>query len=254
MQTERSTIWSRMLAVDRRLLYLVLFVSIIIFLLLPVRLPAVISPPVRKFYDAIERLQPGDIVMVSSNWSASTIAENQPQLEAVLRHLMRKKVRFTLMSVEAQSRDISLRLATRLTKEYGYEYGRDWAHFGFYTDLIVAIKGMTNDLPATVKQDVRGTPARQLEVLKGVNSLKDYKMVVDVTPSGTVPYWISYRPKNLIVLYCPTSVMAAEAYTFLDSGQIEGMITGAKGAQEYEQMLGIVGLGTRFINAIQFSH
>lgn len=254
MQTRPLTLWERMLAIDRRWLYLTLFVSIIVFLLLPVRLTAVISPPVRKFYDAIERLQPGDIVMVSSNWSASTIAENQPQLEAVLRHLMRKKVRFTLMSVEAQSRDISLRLANRLTKEYGYKYGKDWAHFGFYTDLIVAIKGMTNDLPATVKQDVKGTPASQLEVLKGVKSLKDYKMVIDVTPSGTIPYWISYRPKNLIVLYCPTSVMAAEAYTFLDSGQIEGMITGAKGAQEYEQLLGIVGLGTRFINGIQFSH
>ncbi len=254
MQTEQQTLWSRMLAIDRRILYLLLFANIVVFLLLPVRLSAVISPPVRKFYDAIERLQPGDIVMVSSNWSASTIAENQPQLEAVLRHLMRKKVRFTIMSVEAQSRDISLRLATRLTKEYGYEYGKQWAHFGFYTNLTVAIKGMTNDLHATVKQDVTGTPTTQLEVLNNIKSLKDYKMVIDVTPSGTVPIWISYRPKNMIVLYCPTSVMAAEAYTFLDSGQIEGMITGAKGAQEYEQLLGIVGLGTRFINAIQFSH
>lgn len=32
------------------------------------------------------------------------------------------------------------------------------------------------------------------------------------------------------------------------------MITGAKGAQEYEQLLGVVGLGTRFMNAISFSH
>ncbi len=254
MQTERKSFWDRLLTIDRRWLYLALFVNIVVFLLLPLRLPAVVSGPVRKFYNAMERLQPGDMVMVSSNWSASTIAENQPQLEAVLRHLMRKKVRFTVMSVEAQARDLSLRLAERLAKEHGYEYGRDWIHLGFYTDLIVAIKGMTNDLHDTVKQDVRGNPTRELPVLQGIQSLKDYKMVIDVTPAGTVPDWISYRPKNLIVLYCPTSVMAAEAYTFLDSGQIEGMLTGAKGAQEYEQLLGVVGLGTRFINGIQFSH
>jgi hypothetical protein len=32
------------------------------------------------------------------------------------------------------------------------------------------------------------------------------------------------------------------------------MITGAKGAQEYEQLLGIKGLGAPFANTISFSH
>ncbi|MFN3689889.1 MAG: hypothetical protein ACK4UU_03060 [Fimbriimonadales bacterium] len=249
-----QTIWQRMLGIDRRLLYLLLFVNIVAFLIAPIRMTASISPPVQKFYDEIEKLEPGDLVMLSSNWSASTLAENQPQLEAVLTHLMRKQVRFTFISIEAQSRDISYRLAERVTKEKGYEYGKHWAHFGFLPNFTVAIKGMVNDLPSTIKQDVRGTPIEKLPVVQGVKSLRDYKMVIDITPSGTVPIWISYSPKELRILYCPTSVMAAEAYTYLDSGQIKGMITGAKGAQEYEQLLGIRGLGAPFANAISFSH
>jgi hypothetical protein len=249
-----QTIWQRMLSIDRRLLYLLLFVNIVAFLVAPIRMPASISPPVQKFYDEIEKLKPGDLVMISSNWSASTLAENQPQLEAVLIHLMRKQARFTFISIEAQSRDISYRLAERVTKTTGYEYGKQWAHFGFVPNFVVAIKGMVNDLPSTVKQDVRGTPVSQLEVVKGVKSLGEYKMIIDVTPSATVPIWISYSPKGLPILYCPTSVMAAEAYTYLDSGQIKGMITGAKGAQEYEQLLQIKGLGAPFANAISFSH
>jgi hypothetical protein len=243
-----------MLGIDRRWLYLILFVNIVTFLVAPIRMPASISPPVQKFYDEIEKLQPGDLVMISSNWSASTLAENQPQLEAVITHLMRKQARFTIISIEAQSRDISYRLAERVTKEKGYQYGEQWAHFGFVPNLTVAIKGMVTDLPGTIKQDVRGTEVSKLPVVQGVKSLSDYKMIIDVTPSGTVPIWISYSPKNVRILYCPTSVMAAEAYTYLDSGQIKGMITGAKGAQEYEQLLTVVGLGTRFMNAISFSH
>lgn len=254
MQTRPPTFWDHMLAIDRRILYLLLFVNIVAFLLLPIRLPAVVSPPVKKFYDEIEKLQPGDLVMISSNWSASTIAENQPQLEAVIRHLMRKKLRFTIISVEAQARDLSNRLAMRLTLEGDYEYGRDWAHFGFVTSLTTAIKGMVNDLPGTIQRDVRGNPVSTLPLLKGIRSLRQYKMVIDVTPSGTLPFWISYAPRETVILYCPTSVMAAEAYTFLDSGQIKGMVTGAKGSHEYEHLLGIVGLGTRFMNAISFSH
>jgi hypothetical protein len=254
MQARTQTLWQRMLGIDRRWLYLILFVNIVTFLVAPIRMPASISPPVQKFYDEIEKLQPGDLVMISSNWSASTLAENQPQLEAVIAHLMRKQARFTIISIEAQSRDISYRLAERVTKEKGYQYGEQWAHFGFVPNLTVAIKGMVTDLPGTIKQDVRGTEVSKLPVVQGVKSLSDYKMIIDVTPSGTVPIWISYSPKNVRILYCPTSVMAAEAYTYLDSGQIKGMITGAKGAQEYEQLLTVVGLGTRFMNAISFSH
>lgn len=251
---ENRTIWQQMLMIDRRILYLILFVNMIVFLLLPVKVPTVTSPPVRKFYDTVEQLQPGDMVMVSSNWSAGTIGENLPQLEAVIRHLMRKRARFTIISIEPQSRDISLRFARRFTKEGGYKYGEDWAHFGFVPNLVVAIKGMVKDLPATIKQDVEGNPIDKLPVMRGIKTLADYKMVIDITPSGTVAAWISYRPKNLIVLFCPTSVMAAEAYTFLDSGQVAGMLTGAIGAQEYEQLLQVEGLGTPFAKAISFSH
>ncbi|MEN3001597.1 MAG: hypothetical protein ABDI19_07120 [Armatimonadota bacterium] len=251
---ENRTIWQQMLMIDRRILYLILFVNMILFLLLPVKVPTVTSPPVRKFYDTVEQLQPGDMVMVSSNWSAGTIGENLPQLEAVIRHLMRKRARFTIISVEPQSRDISLRFARRFTKEGGYKYGEDWAHFGFVPNLVVAIKGMVKDLPATIKQDVDGKPIDKLPVMRGIKTLADYKMVIDITPAGTVAAWISYRPKDLIVLFCPTSVMAAEAYTFLDSGQVAGMLTGAIGAQEYEQLLQVEGLGTPFAKAISFSH
>lgn len=251
---QEQNIWQRMLAIDRRILYGLLFVTIVASLIAPIRMSASISPPVRRFYEEIERLQPGDVVMISSNWSASTIAENQPQLEALIRHLMRKRVRFTLISFDAQARDISNRLAMRITPEAGYEYGKDWAHFGFFPDIIIAIKGMVNSIPETIQKDVRGNEVGQLPLLQGVTSLRQYKLVIDVTPSGTVPYWFSYAPKEVGILYCPTSVMAAEAYTFLDSGQIRGMITGAKGAQEYEQLLGIKGLGRPFANAISFSH
>ena len=251
---EARSLWERMMRIDRRVLYVILAVNIIGALMVRVAIEPDIPPVVKRFYDTIEALQPGDMVMVSSTWSAGTLAENQPQFEAVLKHLMRKRVRFTIISFAPPARDISHRLARRLTEDFGYVEGKDWAHFGYAPDIIIAVKGMSEDIVQAIRQDVRRVPIAELEVMKGVKSLKDYKLVVDVTPSDTLTYWISYRPPNLKILYCPTSVMAAEAYTFLDSGQILGMITGAKGAYEYERLLGIVGLGTRFINAIQFSH
>jgi hypothetical protein len=51
-------------------------------------------------------------------------------------------------------------------------------------NLAVAIKGMVTDLPNTIKQDVRGIAVAELPVVQGVKSLSDYKMIIDVTPSG----------------------------------------------------------------------
>jgi hypothetical protein len=46
---EKQTIWHRLLMIDRRILYLILFVNIIIFLLLPVKVSTVTSPPCAGF-------------------------------------------------------------------------------------------------------------------------------------------------------------------------------------------------------------
>lgn len=254
MQVRSNNIWQRMLAIDRRILYLLLFANIVFFLVVPVSLKAPVSPPAQQFYDTLENLKPGELVMISSNWSASTWAENQPQLEAVIRHLIKKKLRFTIISAEPQARDLSYRIAQRITAEANYQYGKDWAHFGFVPNLVVSVKGMVNSIPETIKKDIRGEAVERLPLLQRVSTLSGYKVVVELAAGATVGAWISYAPKELSILYCPTSVMAAEAYTFLDSGQIKGMITGAKGAYEYEQLIGFVGLGTPFAMAISFSH
>ena len=45
-----------------------------------------------------------------------------------------------------------------------------------------------------------------------------------------------------LILAC-TGVMAPEAYPFLDSGQLVGMLTGMRGAAEYEILLHSPGFG-----------
>jgi hypothetical protein len=152
------TVWERMMRIDRRILYLILAVNIIGTLMVRVAIEPDISPAVKSFYDTIEALQPGDMVMVSSTWSAGTLAENQPQFEAVLKHLMRKRLRFTIISFAPPARDISHRLARRIAEENGYVEGKDWAHFGYMPDIIIAIKGMSEDVAQTIRQDVRRVP------------------------------------------------------------------------------------------------
>jgi hypothetical protein len=51
-----------------------------------------------------------------------------------------------------------------------------------------------------------------------------------------------------------TAVMAPDAYPYLQAGQIEGMMGGLKGAAEYENLIGRLGLGTRGMPAQSWAH
>jgi hypothetical protein len=64
--------------------------------------------------------------------------------------------------------------------------------------------------------------------------------VVDITSTGMLGYWIPYltTPKHISLVYCPTAVMSAAAYPYLDSGQVKGMLNGAMGAVQYETLIG----------------
>ncbi len=96
------------------------------------------------------------------------------------------------------------------------------------------------DFPKVVEYDYHKTPVNKIPALNGVKNHKQIGAVVEITPSGTVEYWISFfnGPYKVPLVYCPTAVMAAEAYPFIDSGQISGMLNGVVGAAQYETLIG----------------
>jgi len=75
--------------------------------------------------------------------------------------------------------------------------------------------------------------------MAGVKNIRDVGVIVEVSPSGTYKAWVQLVVGTTSAPYCfcPTSVMAPEVFTYLDSGQIKGMLFGIKGAAEYEELL-----------------
>ena len=74
--------------IDRRLIYLVIGLAVLIPFLTPMRLPIYVSPPVQSVYDYIEALPEGSVVLMGFNFSPSTMPELLPMSLAVLRHCL----------------------------------------------------------------------------------------------------------------------------------------------------------------------
>jgi hypothetical protein len=253
----QGSVWQKLQSIDRRILYALLLVVIIVPLFLPIRLPTVTMPSTQRLYDAIESIPPNGFIIISSTWSGGTRAENMPQTIAILRHAMQRRLRVAVFSFDVQGTQLSLDIAKRLAQEYGYEYGKDWVHWGFRPQAEVVMKSMVRDIPGTFDKDYDGKPTKDMPVMQGIRDIKDVHAIVEIAASGIYASWIGLvvgvNP-DLKFGFCPTSVMVPETYPYLASGQIVGTMEGMRGAAEYESLLRKPGLASVGMGTISLAH
>jgi len=155
-----------------------------------------------------------------------------------------------------QGAKLSDDLARKLAKEYGKTYGVDWCHWGYRPSLYTVMLGMGQNLPRAVNKDARGTPVGRVPMMKRIKSIKDVGLVVEITPAGTLEYWIAFVQGvyGTPLGYAPTAVMVPEGYNPLDAGQIKGMLPGLIGAGQYEVLIKHRGFGTTASGAQSATH
>ncbi|MCS6776167.1 MAG: hypothetical protein RMJ43_01320 [Chloroherpetonaceae bacterium] len=242
--------------VDRRFLYALLMLVVVTPFFINFQLPARVSTATRRLYDTIESLPEGSFVLLGVDWGAGTRGESRPHTEALIHHLMRKRLRFALLAFDPQGKKLAQNIALRLQEQYGYREGVHWVNFGYKVDQENYLKAFGPDIIGTVKQDIHGNPLGQLEVMKGIKNANDIALLLDVTGSSTYETYIQFLqgPYKLKMGLGTTSVMAPEAFNRLDAGQLVGLIPGLAGATEYERLLGIPGKGTRATNSSNAAH
>lgn len=251
--------------VDRRVLYVLLLLAVTMPFFLSFRVPVAVSPPTQKLYNAIEDLPANSFVLFGPNYSGGTRGENGAQTEALLRHLMvmwhKKKVRFGILAFDPQGKTLAQNIALKLQEEYnkegyGIKEGTSWVNFGYRVDQQNFVRAMVKDMPGTLAKDFHDAPVASLPVMEGVHTAKDVAMILDVNPTNAYTIYIQFMqgPYQIPMGLAPTAVMAPEAFNYLDSGQIVGMLQGLQGAVEYEQLLNVFGRATRASNSLSFAH
>ncbi len=253
-----SQFWQRMQTIDRRVIYAVLLV----FILIPLFdrkfiLPIIPSKQSQDFYDTMQQVPADKMVLISGDWSPSTRGENQWQTQALLLHIMRRHLKFGLIAFDPQNSTLVQNMVDVLAPKYGYVEGRDYVNFGFKPPTVYqqTVQALATNVPGTLKKDRSGKNLADLPVMQGIKTIQDMGAVVDVTPAQTAEYWIGLgglRQANHQVpfLLATTAVGAPTYYPYLDAQQIQGMLTGVKGAGDYEYLLGTSTFGTRATGAL----
>jgi hypothetical protein len=249
--------------IDRRLVYLGLVLVTLAPLVGKWSLRLYPTAPAQALVDTINELPQNKIVFITSNWDAGTQAENRPQMVAVIRHLIRRGIRFAIISIGSPN---SPQLADDATKdaiakegaEGRWQYGREWVNLGYKIADDPWLRSFSRDVGPAVKEDWKGTALADIPLMRDVSKFGpagQISMLIDFTGSDTISAWYQYisPTKAKIGLGC-TAVMAPDQYPYLDSGQLSGLLTGMKGAAEYEQLVGAKGQGMPAMAGQSFAH
>lgn len=249
-------------SLNQRWLYLAAVILLIVPFVVTIPMPpGGVSVATQGLYDAIESCPPDKVVLIDSSWDMGSRAENHAQLECVVRHMCSRGVRFVVISLGRPfGPQFAAQVIRPIAAEAGYKYGRDWVNTGYVEVrgegvMGAVIDGLCSDFHLMRPRDVNGTPASEIPLLKRVRSIRDIHMVYCVTyaPSAN---WISFAngQYGTPVAFGCMSIMAPSYFTYIDSGQLCGMLVGNRGAAEYEDLIGHPDTGSRLIGVASFGN
>lgn len=201
------------------------------------------------FYGKLMSIPEGSRILIGSDWTNSTRGESKGSMKALLRILMRRKIKFAVYSTaDTQSpqvardtiREVNMERIAR--KEAPYKGFEDWVSLGYFpntegtdnsinNNILGAFAGKKDSPENSGPKDVFDSP-----VFKGVKGVQDFQLVALITASSTNTATLE-RIKKVPLLFMVTGVMVPENQNYYASGQIVGLVGGVKGVYDMEQLM-----------------
>jgi len=250
--------WRFLLKMDRRIIFVLVGLAVATPLVVPLNLPVRVTEPVRRLYRAINEIPSNSKpVIISVDYDPSTVPELRPMTLAVLRHCFRRKIPVIVITMLPAGAGLARDAMETVASEFpGSSYGKDFVYMGYKPGASLVMLGIGQDFQGTYPADGFGKPSAELDILKGLHNYDDIAMVLDFTGSSIYESWImfAYQKYGCKVGAGVTAVMASDAYPYLNTGQLVGLLGGLSGAAEYEQLINWPGNATIGMDAQSVVH
>ena len=250
--------FERLQKLDRRWIYLILAIAIILPLAFPFNSRTYTTRPTESLYRMIDSFAPPDgtnpvdhnrAFLMAIMHDASTMPELFPMELALLRHAFERDIKvftITWLATAAPILDLAINtvkeeFATREENPKQLISGVHYVNFGYKIPALYLpiILGMGEDISNAVEIDAEGRQLSSLAAMTNIRNYNEMNLVVEFTGSSPGGTWITYARSRfgVNVAVGVTAVSAADVYPYLQTGQMIGMLGGLKCAAEYEMLV-----------------
>ncbi|GAB1365645.1 hypothetical protein MASR1M36_05160 [Candidatus Cloacimonadaceae bacterium] len=244
---------------ERRIVFLLLFVAVTIPLIFPIGWKTEVSGYAKMAWELIEATPDSSVVIFSFDYDPSTMTELQPMAEAMLHHAFSRNQKVMAMALWPQGAQMADQAFGKALESFPEKkYGVDYVNVGYKVAGIVAIQSMGRNMAEVFPTDQRGTKYAELHMLKKIRTLKDIGYVNSLS-SGTpgIKEWVmaARDAYGTPVTGGTTAVSAPGLLPYVNSQkQLHGLLGGLKAASEYETLIDKIGTATVKMDAQSIAH
>jgi hypothetical protein len=226
---------------DRRWIFLMIGLLVVALYTLgkPNALP--VEEPAQAYFDTIEALPEGSIVLLSADFDPGSRAELLPMYEATVHHLFKRNLRIISTCTWPAAPPIPRKTFNRIAPQYGKVYGTDWVELGFLVGDDVAMGLIGQSLRSAYPTDSRNNaPYDSFPILRDVSdSCRGISLLI--TTSAGFPGIVEWIPQlvtryGVPVLAGATAVQTPSMYPYYPE-TLKGFLGAITGATQYLQVL-----------------
>lgn len=242
---------SKLQNIDRRIIYTVVFLVLLVPMFKPIGLPLKISQVTQSAYDTVEDMPAGSLAMLTTANAPGTAAELEPQTIALIKHWIKKDFKILMWPSAAESPRYIDGYAT-LLKANGYVEGTDFVVLPYLAGGETVFGSMAADFKSTFSMIEPGQSA----LWDSITDIGDVDLMADCGGGESQLWAIAHvEAKHGTPTICLiTAVILAVRQPFYTSGQFKGIISGLNGAAEYEVLARVPGKGASGMDAQSMGH
>ena len=228
---------------DRRWVFLLMAIAVSVPILLQLSFPEKVSPLTADAYAQLEKIQPGDKVLLSFDFDPSSAGELTPMATAFTYHAAKRGAKLYFMALWPVGPQMVEETIAKVIKNDFPEmkYGVDYLNLGYKSGNEGVIKVIVTDLKKLYTTDHFGTGIGTIPMMEGVSSVQDMNLIVNVS-AGYVgaKEWVQYAktafPDKIELVAGCTGVQAPPLLPYIPN-QLPGLVAAIKGAAESEKLL-----------------
>ena len=229
--------------IDRRWIFLLMFVSVAIPILLQIQFPEKATDLAVTTYEAIEQLNPGDKVLLSFDFDPASEGELGPMATTFTYHCAVKGLKMYFMALwPVGPQMVDERIEKIIHRDFpDMVYGEDYINLGFKSGNEGVIKVIVTDFRELYTTDAYGTAFDDIPMCQEIYSVQDMDLLINVSAgyAGTkewVQYAVTAFPDDIKMIAGCTGVQAPLLYPYIPD-QLPGLLGAIKGAAEYEKLV-----------------
>ena len=254
------SVFDRMNQIDRRVIYLVLAIVLMIPMFRPVGFPIYEDPLAVEFYETISSMPAGSTILYSADFDADGLAELRPMLEVMIDLSLQKGHRIVLMTLWAAGNNLLIDWTNKVFLEREAVYGEDYINLGYIPSYAGFLEASRTNFHAACNGGVDNE--RQLlsgfPIMADIRVASDFDAVVcfsigDPGYTHWVQFW-SATGEVQTILAGVVSVNYPGALNAYNAGNLRAVVAGINGAATLEKCHGTRGRAYGASDAQSFGH